>query len=134
MANYYGYGRTNYVEVTDEAKFMDLISNHVMSGDEDGIEIGVNNGKFTIYGSMAGYINNENDDPDYDLLLDKLQELLPDNEALIIEEIGHEKLRYLVGDLTIITNKEIRTHSFDKTINDFIKENPEYNDITKPEY
>lgn len=37
-----------------------------------------------------------------------LQKILPDREAMILMEVGNEKLRYVVGLVTIVTNKEIR--------------------------
>lgn len=37
-----------------------------------------------------------------------LQKILPDQEAMILMEVGNEKLRYVVGLVTIVTNKEIR--------------------------
>lgn len=38
----------------------------------------------------------------------ELQKILPDQEAMILMEAGNEKLRYVVGLATIVTNKEIR--------------------------
>lgn len=38
----------------------------------------------------------------------ELQKILPDQEAMILTEVGNEKLRYVVGLVTIVTNKEIR--------------------------
>ena len=38
----------------------------------------------------------------------ELQKILPDHEAMIYMEAGNEKLRYVVGWVTIVTNKEIR--------------------------
>lgn len=37
----------------------------------------------------------------------ELQKILPDHEAMIYMEAGNEKLRYVVGHATIVTNKEI---------------------------
>ena len=36
-----------------------------------------------------------------------LQKILPDQEAMILMEVGNEKLQYVVGLATIVTNKEI---------------------------
>lgn len=38
----------------------------------------------------------------------ELQKILPDREAMILMEVGNEKLRYVMGLATIVTNKEIR--------------------------
>lgn len=38
----------------------------------------------------------------------ELQKILPDQEAMILTEVGNEKLQYVVGLATIVANKEIR--------------------------
>lgn len=43
-----------------------------------------------------------------DTFYKELQQILPDGEAMILQEAGHEKLNYVAGVATIITNKEIR--------------------------
>jgi hypothetical protein len=42
-------------------------------------------------------------DYNYDAFCEALQQILPDNEAIIITETGYEAMRYLTGDCTIIT-------------------------------
>ena len=51
-----------------------------------------------------------NDDVDYsyDKFCEALQTVLPDNEAIIITEIGSEKMRYLSGHSMVITNKQTK--------------------------
>ena len=36
-----------------------------------------------------------------------MQQVVADGHAIIITEVGYEKLRYLVGDCTVITSQEI---------------------------
>lgn len=43
-----------------------------------------------------------------DTFYKELQQILPNGEAMILQEAGHEKLNYVAGIATIITNKEIR--------------------------
>lgn len=47
-------------------------------------------------------------DDGMDSFYEELQKILPDDEAMILVESGHEKLRYVTGFATIVTNKEIR--------------------------
>ena len=56
----------------------------------------------------------------------ELQKILPDQEAMILMEVGNEKLQYVVGLATIVTNKEIRFVSMEdvalKTVKSMIGE------------
>lgn len=45
----------------------------------------------------------EEGEEDYEAFLTGLQRLLPPEEALILQEAGHEKMNYLVGDVYVIT-------------------------------
>lgn len=38
----------------------------------------------------------------------ELQKILPDDEAMILMESGNEKLRYVTGFVTVVTNKDIK--------------------------
>lgn len=105
MANYYGKTRTNYFHVTDEKKFFEIMSK--MHLDEDELQVwGKDDGNggtlhgFGGYGTLCFY-----DDDNYamDDFIDDLSEILPENEACIILEIGNEKLRYFEGIASIIT-------------------------------
>lgn len=49
----------------------------------------------------------EEEDPDFTDFLYGLQKLLPDGEAMIFMESGEEKLRYVTGYATVVTNKGI---------------------------
>ena len=121
MANYHGFTRTNYFTVTDEDKFRQIMSNCVC--DENPIEvfdcIETNGNKvfgFGCYGSILGLPDMTDDeefeeDGDYDYsfdaLCEALQEVIDKDDAVIITEVGYEKLRYLVGISTIITHAKI---------------------------
>lgn len=49
----------------------------------------------------------DEDDPDFTEFLYGIQKLLPDGEAMILMESGEEKLRYVTGYATVVTNKGI---------------------------
>lgn len=115
MANYYATIRTNYFSVKDEAKFREAVNScnaeeelHIFEETRpDGSKIF----GFGCYGSIYGIPPGEDEDDDendLDAFYDALQELLPENDAIIITEIGHEKMRYLIGCCTIITRNEIQ--------------------------
>jgi hypothetical protein len=109
MANYIPRSRTNYFRVNDLAKFEALAK-------ECGIEYNyeTRNGEIHVAlfespfsdDSVVGMYYNEITG-DYDTIFESLQPLLPDGEAAIFMEIGNEKLRYLVAEANIVTNKEI---------------------------
>ena len=128
MADYYAKTCTNYFSVTDENKFRKLMS--VCEGNGDSIEVYECCDEpdkkmfcFCCDGSILGlpapledisndfdfmnYVSCE-DEHDFDIFCNELQKLLAADDAIIITEVGSEKLRYLVGVSTIITNKEIR--------------------------
>lgn len=51
---------------------------------------------------------------DMDMFYEELQKILPENEAFIVQEVGNEKLRYLIGEVTIVTKNEIKYLSVDE--------------------
>lgn len=119
MTNYYCAIRTNYFHVKDEEKFRELMNR--VYGTEDSIELwerkdpnGNNVFGFGLYGEIAGVRYAEEDtDPNatrtaYDEFIDGLQECVADNDAIIILESGHEKLRYVIGSAVIITSNDFR--------------------------
>lgn len=113
MANYYGNTRTNYFRVTDEDKFKAIMSDTVMNDDQ--LEIwekdilGVKHFAFGGYGSL--YYEKELEDgsvlDDIDAFYEQLQTVIHPEDAIIITEVGNEKLRYLIGCSTVITKNEI---------------------------
>lgn len=119
MANYEAVSRTNYFRVSDEEKYNELFKNLV--GNEDEVydftktENGVTLHAFGSYGSIdykkPTQNNSEEDDEDYDYDFDgflaELQKILPDDEAFIYTECGHEKLRYIGGFSVVVTKDNI---------------------------
>lgn len=115
MSNYYGVVRTNYFHVRDEEQFRSLMSK--ASGDSDSIalwdDLKDSEGKrlfgFGVYGTINGVPNDDNkyDDDSCDRFIDGLKECVAEDDAILIFEAGHEKLRYVGGGVTIITAKSI---------------------------
>lgn len=118
MANYYGNTRTNYFHVKNEEKFRELMK-HVISWDGD-IEIwddrqdenGVPVFAFGGYATIGGYqedIDDTDDDPDYDEFINRLSECVAEDDAVIIFEVGNEKLRYFTAYAVIVTSTGAET-------------------------
>ena len=116
MANYNAVIRTNYFSVADEARFREIMASCV--GTEEAVMIfepenGSKKFGFGCYGTIYGIppdSEDGDDDEDADLgtFYDALQSVLADGDAIIITEIGWEKMRYLVGVCTVITKREIQ--------------------------
>lgn len=128
MANYYSMCRTNYFSVTNEARFREIINK--CSGEDECVLIQCeeDKSKFGFYCecNLTGLFESTNEsaceacedkacydcgyvdyDGAFDNLLKELQKILPVGEAIIITEVGNEKMRYLSGFCTIITKDKI---------------------------
>lgn len=108
MANYECTIRSNYFRVNDETGYQDFIQSvnaedmHFFErteGESIFHAFGCEGSLYGIEDGLGGY--------SYDLFIEGLQKYLVDNDAVIILESGHEKLRYVSGSADIITKKEI---------------------------
>ena len=95
MANFYAKGRSNYFKVADVAKFKALCEKYRLeSWEED------KNERYAFTPSDEGGLQS---DPSPDELFDmeifvkELSSVLQDGEVAVYQEVGSEKLRYLVG-------------------------------------
>jgi hypothetical protein len=101
MANYIAHARTNEFKVRDVKAFTKWV-------EEFEAEVYWNGDKCTILfaESIPSWRYDEETEDDYDV--DFTQELYPflaDGEVAVVTEVGHEKLRYLVG-VSIAVNHE----------------------------
>lgn len=119
MANYVGYTRTNYFRVNDEQKFVSILSKCYTCEGEELEEMAINTDEgrkvgFYCEDSLLGYAENPEDtDYNLDAFYQDLQSLLPDDDAILITEVGKEKMRYLVGRITVLTKNNIQCKSLD---------------------
>lgn len=116
MANYCCAYRTNYFKVKDNEKFKEFMT-HVYAEDLEVFHKKDENGNelygFGGYGGISGYFNNENEYEDsdeawdnaYDNFIDGLAKQVAEDDAILLFEVGNEKLRYVVGSVAIITSK-----------------------------
>lgn len=130
MANYTGKARTSYFQVKDAIAFRKKVEEHLGEtvrlveedrGDED-------TPYFAILGSdHDGLINllaeyeGEEEECAYDDIIDLLQDHVHPDWAIIMHEIGSEKMRYLFGCATFITSDEVVHRSFEDAAEDFFK-------------
>ena len=118
MANFESTTRTNYFSVTDEEAF-DVITGKLTSDDGNGVSVWsktVNGVKKYAFGAY-GEIRYDDIPLTYsEEFLSEMQAILPDGEAVVIEEMGHEKLRYLSGVAYIITKHDNDCIDFDTFI------------------
>lgn len=114
MANYCGITRSNYFAVTNPEQLKEIFDKVV--GAEDSVELfdrdvdGVTMYGFGCYSTINGYeVTDENGstDYDYDAFVHDLQEILASEDAIVITEVGSEKLRYLYAVSQIITKERI---------------------------
>ena len=79
---------------------------------KDNIDVEVTEKDGQLYGFIGSYSSIDycvdEDDEDWDSFVKQIQEVIADDDAMLMTEIGNEKLRYLVGICTIITSKEVR--------------------------
>lgn len=108
MANYYGYGRTNYFAVKDEQAFREDIGKTFVEllerkTEEDGQ---------TLFGFLQDDLDtwyaieadDETGEPEV-TWAEFFQKHLADGWVAIIMEVGHEKYRFLNGTATAYNNK-----------------------------
>ena len=66
---------------------------------------------------------NDVDTKDYEeiLLRDYVQDMLLDNEAFVLQETGHEKLRYNSGWAIVITRSDIKSFDLCSMIDEYLR-------------
>ncbi len=109
MANYLGYARSNYFCVRDEAAFLNWVETlpGVIARREDGnperfallVEDGDN-------GGWPGWRYDEREDDEEEIdLRAEITGHLDEGEVAVLEEVGAEKLRYLVGYAVAVNHR-----------------------------
>jgi hypothetical protein len=96
MADWYGSARTNYVRVTDEAKFREMARFW-------NLEVIESDGKLGLYPDDGGFgdwpsFMTDDDDVEHEFSFEGVvMPLVAEGEVLITMSCGAEKLRYLTG-------------------------------------
>ena len=110
MADYIAKGRTNYFRVVDE-KLYEEAFDYLRSVNHDIVfDLSDDDGRHALgcAGTILWCDPEEEEQPGSKTYLERLQPLLPDDEAFIYMEVGAEKFSYLSGYCYIVTNKEVR--------------------------
>jgi hypothetical protein len=107
MADYIAYVRTNYFRVTDEEGFKKALEkvdgiNEIWSKEINGEK----HFAFSADYSIMEYWDDKEDD--YKDIAPFLQPFLHPEDVIMIQEVGFEKLRYLVGNVYVIGKEETR--------------------------
>ena len=109
MANYEATVRTNFFSVKNPTALKELIDSIEA---EDTVSLfthelpdGSMQYGFGCYGSLFGIQDNEDG---LHAFYEALQKLVCENDAILIFEIGYEKLRYVVGCCTVITSTDMQ--------------------------
>ena len=127
MADYLAVARTNYFRVTDEKKYQELFQ-HLVAGDN--IEDFTKELDGKLYHGFGAYatidykdnLDDKQSDCDFNYFIEELQKILPDDEAFIYQESGHEKLHSIDGYAIVVTSKEIVGESISSWSKDIVKE------------
>ncbi|MBO3280496.1 hypothetical protein [Intestinimonas butyriciproducens] len=115
MANYCCSTRTNYFHVKAPEQFKEFMAR--VYGTEDHVELweepDADGNPMFAFGTQGGIgglrsvdadsEDEDDDDNNYDAFIEGLQGFIADDDAIIIQESGAEKLRYLVGSALVIT-------------------------------
>jgi len=110
--------RTNYFRVTDVERLKAIVEKCEGSeGEKVSLFDEIINSE-TLYGfgctaPLQGYYDEEAEEYDFDSFLDDLQKVVAPGDAVIIMEIGYEKLCYVYGTAIIVTSET--TESIDLT-------------------
>lgn len=133
MANYYEMTRTNYFKITDSDKFKEICEEIIS---ESGVDFDVTEKDGKLYGCISSesiiMLNDEDESVDMESFYKKLQTVLEEDDAIIFTSIGHEKLRYLVGMITVITKDDIQYINLEDKAMELARtmlKNPEWNTV-----
>ena len=106
MANFNCFTTSNYFKVKDLDKFKEELEQ--MDG-TDLFEYNNNTICVATYGDLYSYTKDD-EEYSYNDYLNFIQKHIEDEEKVFISSVGHEKLRYLAADCTIVTKNVIKYH------------------------
>ena len=111
-----GWTRSNYFRCTDPEKLESIVSRIITDGYDGEVfsKLTTDDEKlyaFCVDGTIFGLMKEgeeEPEDEDYNAedVYSALQEVIPEGEAIVVEEVGHEGLSCLAAFATIITRHE----------------------------
>ena len=106
MSNYNSVVRTNYFKVKKDEEFLDFFKKISSENGKPRLWSRENKGKREYaFGSVGELYYDGMPLHDSDFAT-HMQKMIPENEAVVLEEIGNEKLRYLNASAIIITSND----------------------------
>jgi hypothetical protein len=137
MANWYGASRSNYVEIEDLGGLQDSLARF------GGVHIHEKDGKYCLLADETedgGWPSFALDNDDLLFLFeDHVMPFVKEGEVLVIQQAGHEKLRYVSGYAAAFVRRGHDIDYCDVGINDIYQKaagefNVDIGDITRAEY
>lgn len=133
MANYIGTFRSSYFRVEDEDAY-EALKHHLVVTDDD-IKFwnkekdGAIYHGFGGYGSIVGYVEDarayedgeSDEEPNYDRFAEELSKIIKEGDACVIMSAGHENLRYVLGDIAVITKNHVEYDSLEHRAREIMK-------------
>lgn len=127
--DYTGVVRSSYFKVVDDEAY-EAFKTHIATDDlkfqekedEDGSILHAFGRYSDIYGYVEdyrAYMNGE-EEADYSKFMTKLSELIAEGSACVIQNVGHEGLRYISGSVTVITTDISYYKSIDEMTSDLL--------------
>lgn len=134
MANYVSMFRSSYFRVKNENTYESL--KHHLAVSDNNVEFwnkekdGVIYHGFGGYGSIVGYVEDarayedgeSDEEPDYDRFMEELSEIIKEGDACVIMSAGHENLRYVSGDVVVITKDHVKYDSLENRAREIMKD------------
>lgn len=116
MATSQGRMRTNYFRVADPERLREIVARAEGQDGENLLLFEQVIDDETLYGfgcemQLQGYWDDEADEYDYDAFVRDLQTVVTPGDAIIIMEVGYERLRYVCGSALIITHDKTESLS-----------------------
>lgn len=127
MANYIGTTRTNWFHVASPAaatRLKNLLDKtEIDSG--DAIELWHDDKSdtyaFGTFGAINGLFDEGTDECDLDAFWDELAVIVAKDDAIVVTEVGHETLRYLVARSIVIADGRAHEVTLDATAIGYVR-------------
>lgn len=126
MYSLYAYGSMSYYPPMPNKTAEKLKAEYDKIYDIRNVEIDKNNIRNydVLFDENENEIYNlyDDDESSFEDFLKEIQKILPNDECFVFQEVGHEKLRYLVGIVVVVTKNNIESMSLNHFAKSKVKE------------
>ena len=123
---YHGFGGYSCIEYCDvEAAIKDVYEEEngdVFNENGELLDLETALKQTELYDQDGHCIFDESDADSSDELITEIQKLLPDGECFVLQEIFHQKLKFVNGYAVVATNKEVKHISLSSFVDSAIEE------------